>query len=136
MTGQPNTPLKVCALVLALAPTLILSGCKSWALNHEIGRGSAESYVGWVRFVGEFVLYDDQSAFESFGKNHCMSGALPLEKQRLASRFSGTRVKVTGVRVRWSLPDPSAVSLNNDGSPITNWCGGEFVLFARDMVPD
>jgi len=59
---------------------------------------------------------------------------LPLNKQRVAEKeMNGRRVRVTGVRVPWSLPDPLAVSLNNDGSPITNWCGGKFVLFATDM---
>ena len=102
---------------------------------HRAQPNEEDSYVGWVRFVGEFVLYDDRSAFAGARKEHCVSGALPLDKQKQAAkRFDGKRVKITGTRVSWSQPNPLAVSLNHKRSPITNWCGGEYVLFATDMT--
>jgi hypothetical protein len=36
--------------------------------------------------------------------------------------------------VTWSLPNPDAFTMNNDGSPITNWCGDRVVLFASEMT--
>jgi hypothetical protein len=120
-------------ITLTLAVVVAAFGCASGLPAGQ--SGDADSYVGYVRFVGEFVLYDDRSAFAHFRKEHCVSGALPLDKQReAAKRFDGKRVRVTGTRVPWSLPGPLAVSLNHEGSPITNWCGGQYVLFATDMV--
>lgn len=136
MNGSSNAQIKRRIFVLALTTTPIW-GCVSQATNEVRSQESRESYIGWVRFVGEFALYDNQAAFERSEREHCISGALPLDKQRLAAKeMNGRRVKVTGVRVPWSLPDPLAISLNNDGSPITNWCGEEFVLFATDMIPE
>ena len=130
-----NVPTKLCIVVVALT-LAVACGC-AYRAKQPLGVRPVESHVGWVRFVGEFVLYDDKSAFEGARRDHCISGALPLEKQQVAAKkMDGRRVKVTGVRITWSLPDPLAVSLNNDGSPITNWCGGNFILFATDMVPE
>jgi hypothetical protein len=112
--------------------TVTLTSAIAWGCSSP-----TESRIGWVRFVGEFALYDSQSAFERSDREHCVSGALPLDEQRLAAKtLDGRRVKVIGARVPWSLPDPLAVSLNNGGSAITNWCGGSFVLFATKMVPE
>ena len=96
--------------------------------------GSEGVHVGWVRFVGEFVLYDDREAFLERRRDHCVSGALPLNQHRVAAKkFDGKRVRVTGVSVEWSLPDPMALSVNHKGSPITNWCGGSRVIFGTGM---
>ncbi len=91
-------------------------------------------HVGWVRFVGEFVLYDDREAFLERRRDRCVSGALPLNQHRVAEKkFDGKRVRVTGVSVEWSLPDPMALSVNHKGSPITNWCGGSRVIIGTRM---
>jgi hypothetical protein len=90
--------------------------------------------VGWVRFIGEFALYESEQAAGDRGREGCVSGALPLEQQRLAAeKFEGKRVRITASEVAWELPDPLALSLNHAGSPITNWCGGSFVLFASNI---
>lgn len=126
----------VCAyrITLTLAIVVAVFGCASGSPAGQPDDGD-DSYVGYVRFVGEFVLYDNRSAFADFRREHCVSGALPLDKQReAAKRFDGKRVRVTGTRVPWSLPSPLAISLNHEGSPITNWCAGQYVLFATDMV--
>lgn len=125
-------------IMLAIAVTTAVFGCADqFTATRAAQPDEDDSYVGWVRFVGEFVLYDDRSAFTGSRREHCVSGALPLNEQgEAAKRFDGKRVRVTATRVPWSLPDPLAVSLNHEGSPITNWCGGEYVLFATDMVLD
>ena len=130
-----HVPTQLCIVVVALTSAV------AWGCAYRANEGSrtypTEAYVGWVRFVGEFVLYDDESAFKDSKKDHCMSGALPLEKQLAAAKkMNGRRVRVTGVRIPWSLDDPQALSLNHDGSPIINWCGGDFVIFATDRVPE
>lgn len=128
-------PTKVCIVAVALT-SAIAWGC-AYRVKDASRTHPTESYVGWVRFVGEFVLYDDRSAFDGSKKEHCISGALPLEKQRTAAEtMNGRRVKVTGTHIAWSLPDPLAISLNNNGSPILNWCGGDFVIFATDIVAE
>jgi hypothetical protein len=120
-----------------LAAVLVSGGCAGEGGSRRDQAHATQSYVGWVRFVGEFALYDDRSAYESSRHARCISGALPLEQQRKAAyEFEGRRVRVTAVRVAWFLPDPLSVSLNNDGSPITNWCEGKYVLFATEMVPE
>lgn len=122
------------AFVPALCVVVGLCGCASHGASIRAQSESDTQHVGWVRFVGEFVLYTDHSAFESSRREHCVSGALPLEKQRDAAKnLDGKKVMVVAKRVPWALPDPLAVSLNNEGSPITNWCGGKYVLFAADM---
>jgi hypothetical protein len=45
-------------------------------------------------------------------------------------------VRVTARAVPWSLPNPETFTLNNAGSPITNWCGDRVVLFASQRVLD
>jgi hypothetical protein len=125
------------SIVTVTLTSAIAWGCCYRANQKPSGTSPTESRIGWVRFVGEFALYDSQSAFERSDREHCVSGALPLDEQRLAAKtMDGRRVKVIGARVQWSLPDPLAVSLNNRGSAITNWCGGRFVLFATKMVPE
>jgi hypothetical protein len=122
------------ACALAIAEAISLCGCANQRTTVHAQPESETQYVGWVRFVGDFLLYTDRSAFKLSQREHCVSGALPLEKQRDAARnLSGKRVRVIAKRVLWKLPDPLAVALNNNGSPITNWCGGEYVLFATDM---
>ena len=124
--------------MVALAAIVALCGCASQSASTHVKESEGGgSYVGWVRFVGEFVLYDDRSAFADSRREHCVSGALPLDKQReAAKKFNGKRVRVKAKPVPWSLPDPLAVSLNHEGSPITNWCGGKYILFATDMTPE
>lgn len=57
-------------------------------------------------------------------------------QQDAARKLNGRRVRVIAKRVPWELPDPLALSLNYEGSPITNWCGGKYVLFATEMEPE
>lgn len=123
-------------LTLIFAGTAVVSGCADHAPSARADQpDGADSYVGWVRFVGEFVLYDDRAAFAASRREHCISGALPLSEQReAAKKFAGKRVRVTGTLVPWSLPDPLTLSLIHEGSPITNWCGGQSILFATKMV--
>ena len=130
------TPMRLYRITLTFAAVVAIFGCANQVTSTRTAQPDEDgSYVGWVRFVGEFVLYDDRSAFAGSRREHCVSGALPREKQGEAGKkFDGKRVRVTGVRVPWSLPDPLAVSLNHEGSPIMNWCGGQYVLFATDMV--
>lgn len=125
----------ICVLTISCA-ILFICSCAYQAANHS-RQESDDQYVGWVRFVGEFVLYTDRVAFEDSRRQDCVSGALPLGKQRDAARkLDGKKVKVVAQRVPWVLPGPLAISLNNDGSPITNWCGGDYVLFATEMVAE
>lgn len=123
-------------ITLTFSAAVIFFGCANRLTPPSTSQPDSDgSYVGWVRFSGEFLLYDNRSAFAGSRREHCVSGALPLEKQREAARkFDGKRVRVTAVRVPWSLPDPLAVSLNNEGSPVTNRCGGQYILFATDMM--
>jgi hypothetical protein len=116
---------------IALTCGVLMAGCAStggYAARPRV-------YVGWVRFAGEFSLYSDPSAFADSQTTHCVSGALPPEKQKdAAAKLSGKRVRVVAVPVAWSLPNPDAFTMNNEGSPITNWCGDRVVLFASEMT--
>jgi hypothetical protein len=123
--------------------TLILAvlcgfGCAgSASSSREANAGAEQTYVGWVRFVGEFVLYDDRSAFLERRRANCISGALPLAAQRAAvGKFDGKRVRVRAVPVEFAIPESAdviALSMVHQGSAITNWCGGPRVLFATEM---
>jgi hypothetical protein len=126
------------AHIMALAATVAFLGCAGQSSSTRLKAPEGyRSYVGWVRFVGEFVLYYDRSAFENSRMEHCVSGALPLDRQNeAAEKFDGKRVRVKAKPVPWSLPDPLTLSLNHEGSPITNWCGGEYILFATDITPE
>ena len=123
-------------LTLFLIPVLCgLSGCPSPAANTRIDT-RVRLYSGWVRFAGEFYLYADAKAFAEATNSHCVSGALPPDKQQdAASQFNGKRVRVFAKLVPWSLQG-DAFTMNNQGSPITNWCGDKNVLFATQIVLD
>jgi hypothetical protein len=121
------------SVALALGLLAMLSGCASPG-TAENTQPQGGLYAGWVRFAGEFALYADASAFADSRTTHCLSGALPPGKQKeAAAKFSGKRVVVRAKVVPWSLPDPQQLTLSNEGSPITNWCGGKEVLFASEM---
>jgi hypothetical protein len=128
--------LRLIALTLAL--TTILEGCSSNKPVPDPNRPTTREtvYIGWVRFAGEFMLYPDTTTFEAAQTMHCVSGALPPEKQKDAERLSGQRVQVRARPVEWSSLPEDALSLDNAGSPITNWCGDRVVLFASDMRLD
>jgi len=92
-------------------------------------------YTGFVRFAGEFMLYPDAKSFAAGNTLRCVSGALPLEKQKeAASQFSGKRVLVRAKAVPWSPGE--GYSVNHEGSQITNWCGARTVLLAVEMKVD
>ena len=116
---------------IALSCGVLLAGCASTG-GHASARPRV--YVGWVRFAGEFSLYSDASAFADSQTTHCVSGALPPEKQKEAAKLSGKRVRVVAIPVKWSLPNPDSFTMSNAGSPITNWCGDPVVLFASEMT--
>ncbi|HEU4625477.1 MAG TPA: hypothetical protein VFS52_11970 [Steroidobacteraceae bacterium] len=118
---------------IALGCSTLLAGCVSTSAPHASARPRV--YVGWVRFAGEFSLYSDPAAFAESQTTHCVSGALPPDKQKeAAAKLSGKRVRVVAVPVTWSLPDPETFTMSNAGSPITNWCGDKIVLFASEMT--
>ena len=97
---------------------------------------STKEYVGWVKFRGEFLLYPDKKAAENGVGRGCLSGTLPLQLELdAAKKYDGTRVKVIAQPILWRLPSPLALSLNHEGAPVTNWCHGDTVLFAKDMIP-
>jgi hypothetical protein len=117
---------------IALGCSVLLAGCAS---TGERGSVRPRVYVGWVRFAGEFSLYSDPSAFADSQTTHCVSGALPPDKQKeAAAKLSGKRVRVVAVPVKWSLANAETFTMNNSGSPITNWCGDRVVLFASEMT--
>lgn len=92
-------------------------------------------YTGFVRFAGEFMLYPDAKSFAAGNTLRCVSGALPLEKQKeAAAQFSGKRVLVRAKAVPWSPGE--GYSVNHEGSQITNWCGARTVLLAVEMKVD
>lgn len=111
----------------------VLSGCATPAKSARTSERE-RLYVGWVRFAGEFSLYADASSFADSATSHCVSGALPPEKQKeAAAQFNGKRVAVRARTVPWSNLPADALTMSNAGSPITNWCGDKVVLFASDM---
>ena len=121
---------------IALIYAAMLAGCTVSALP-ERTTPRETLYIGWVRFAGEFILYPDSASFEAAQTMKCVSGALPPEQQKeAAAQFSGKRVRVRARTVPWSSLPPDAVSLSNEGSPITNWCGDRNVLFATEMTLD
>lgn len=123
------------ALIGALLALTVLSGCAASAKGGDAERERV--YVGWVRFASEFALYADPTAFANSASSHCVSGALPPELQRqAAAEFSGQRVRVRARAVPWSELPADALTMNNKGSPITNWCGDRVVLFASEMKID
>ena len=126
-----------CALFLLALPVFCgLGGCPSMVGNPRSESAPLRLYSGWVRFAGEFYLYADAKSFAESATSHCVSGALPPGKQQeAAAQFNGKRVRVIGKIVPWSLP-AEALTMNNEGSVITNWCGDKSVLFATKMVED
>jgi hypothetical protein len=128
-----NRAVRVCCALICAS---VLTACQTSPLPEKTS-GRETAYVGWVRFAGEFFLYPDSASFDAAQTMKCVSGALPVEKQKeAAARFSGKRVIVRARLVPWSSLPPEAVSLNHEGSPITNWCGDKNVLFASEMKED
>jgi hypothetical protein len=124
------------SFTLVLWGIAIIGGCvnRQTIAPADHAPAAEKTYIGWVRFTGEFNLYDDHTSFLNSSRSHCISGALPLDAQRTARQtLDGQRVRVTARSVTWSLPGSLAVSMNNEGAPITNWCLGDQVLFATAM---
>lgn len=93
----------------------------------------AETFSGWVSFRGEFLLYPSRRAMLAEKNEGCLSGALPLTQQRIAMRkYQHKHVDISGYKERFALA-PLALSMNNRGSPITNICSSEFVIFANKI---
>jgi hypothetical protein len=134
MTTSPScTGSRRVLLPLALSLAALLTGCVSPGMGQR-AESRERMYVGWVRFTSEFALYPDEASFSRADTLRCVSGALPPDKHKdIAARLNGKRVKVKARAVPWSLPE-GAMTLNNQGSPITNWCGDQVVLFASDMT--
>ena len=111
----------------ALLFALYSTGC---ALSES---PKSEKFSGWVRFAGEFELYDTEADMKAEKPGACMSGVLPLALQRAASnKFNFSHVSVWGFRVpRWH--DPTIMYLDNEGATIVNRCDGDFVIFANRM---
>jgi hypothetical protein len=123
--------MKTVAISIVLGLCAVSSGCAT--------RQSAPQYphvfTGYVRFAGEFMLYPDAKSFAAGQPLRCVSGALPLEKQKEAmSEFSGKRVLIRAKAVPWSPGE--GYSVNHEGSQITNWCGARTVLLAVEMKVD
>lgn len=126
------------ALGVVLSFCVVGGGCATSQSSAGTGGGGGRTrvYVGWVRFAGEFMLYPDAKSFAAGQTLTCVSGSLPLEKQKdAATQLSGKRVLVRARAVPWSPPGDS-YSVDYDGSKITNWCGGRRVLIAEDMLVD
>ena len=118
--------------------SIVLSFCAASAgcATRQSSEAYPHVYTGYVRFAGEFMLYPDAKSFASGQTLRCVSGALPLEKQKeAASQLSGKRVLVRAKSVAWAPPGES-YSVNHEGSQITNWCGGRKVLLALEMKVD
>ncbi len=128
-----NRAVRACC---ALIGASFLTACRVAPLpEKENGRETA--YIGWVRFAGEFMLYPDSASLEAAQTMKCVSGALPPGKQKeAAERFAGKRVRVRARTVPWASLPPDAVTMNHEGTPITNWCGDRNVLFASEMKED
>lgn len=93
-------------------------------------------FIGWVRFTGEFMLYETRDAMEEGANVSCISGALPLPAQRDAMhRFNRTHVIIYGHEEPWVRYSRSQVALLNEGAPIENQCSSVFVIFATKIVP-
>jgi hypothetical protein len=124
--------MKTAVIGIALSFCAVIAGC---AAPQSAGPTYPHVYAGYVRFAGEFMLYPDAKSFASGQPLRCVSGALPLDKQKeAAAEFSGKRVLVRAKSVPWSPGE--GYSVNHEGSQITNWCGARTVLLAVEMKAD
>lgn len=126
----------------ALAMTLtaaVLTGCAATADTSGSPEArfdpSASQWEGWVRFSGEeFQLYPRQVDVRRPFSRPCVSGALPRDLQRQAVQdLSGQRVRITGRAIAWQEDQPG-FRYDQQGSNITNTCGGEAIILADRMV--
>ena len=118
--------------IIALSP-LALSACAS-SLPPRAFDTAATEWTGWVKFTGEeFELYADEDQVLQPFSRPCLSGALPRDLQRQASRdLAGQEVRVTGSVRPWAAGTPT---MDRAGSTITNSCGGSVVVLAETMAP-
>lgn len=129
---------------------LAAGGCSAAGERHAVAAAGQAGLLngagdvvreGWIVFHEEFQLYDTYDAMVRGDQDHCISGALPLTKQRAAEkkyRNKQARVRVRGTLVEWKLPKTpqfpvTGLALMHDGSPILNGCLGRFVLFATSI---
>lgn len=130
---------------LTLLTLLMASACASTAGDAQRGLWydppfdeNASQWEGWAVFSGEFKLYRRKTPGRRLTPGRCVSGALPLEAQRRAIReFEGRRVRVKGRAVRWPehfSPD-FLPRVDHGGSTISNWCFGNWVIFADSIEP-
>lgn len=122
--------------VLIPALTLALAACATPApAGPAPFDPSASQWEGWVRFSGEeFQLYSRQIDVQRPFSRPCVSGALPRDLQRQAVQdLSGQRVRITGRALAWQKDQPG-FRYDQQGSNITNTCGGEAIILADRMV--
>lgn len=105
-----------------------------WGASAAVGkpqRPPLQEFTGRLEFSGEFTLFPFP-ATSSRGKE-CVSGAFPLRKHRNVKRvYRGMSVIIRGHLVRYSsLTDKvGATERGWRGTPIPNYCGGEYVILA------
>jgi hypothetical protein len=121
------------AAVTALCAPLIFGGSANSA---DPASGKIERFVGWVRFYGEFNLYETEKDMREGMNSRCISGSLPLNAQRVAPRrFNGEHVVIYGRRMSCWPRDSLTMELIYKGSHITNECRGDYMIFATSIEP-
>ena len=91
----------------------------------------AQEFNGRLEFYGEFTLFPFPAS--SPRAKECISGALPLAKHRRAQRlYGGKTVSIRGRMVPYSslVETVGATERGWKGTPIPNYCGGEYVILA------
>lgn len=112
------------------------------ALTALIGSASTASpttphtqeFTGRLEFWGEFTLYPVSGSLTK--KDECVSGAFPLRKHLRAKKlYSGKAVRIKGRKVRYSslVEQVGATERGWKGTPIPNYCGGEYVILAYEV---
>lgn len=124
----------ICAVAVAAAA---VAGCARGSMAGPTAYAPSDTvFTGWVRFIGEeFQLYANENQVLQPFSRPCVSGALPRDLQRQATRdLGGQKVRVTGRTQAWS-DDLPGDRLDHRGSNIRNECGGTFVILADAVAP-
>ena len=122
--------------ILATVAVLVIAGCASTPSTDPSTAfdPAATRFTGYVRFdSGEFQLFEREAQMRSAIGRPCVSGVLPLNKQRTARRdLPGQKVTFTGRAVPWA-GHSTTTGLDFEGSNVRNTCGGEYVILAEDV---
>ena len=121
-------------------PKTVLIVITALSANAAMGKpqeSPLREFKGRLEFSGEFTLFPFPQS--SARGRECVSGAFPLRQHLRAKRaFREKSVNIRGRLVPYSslVDQVGATERGWRGTPIPNYCGGEYVILAKKVRLD